>query len=325
MGGTSGAGPVVAGVAALILSVEPELTNEEVRHFLERSAIDLGEPGRDDYYGWGRVDARAALDMVLAKRCDLNNNWKVDEMDLAILNEAIDTNDLSADIAPSAKRDGIVDDQDLELVMQYWQIEIPEMGLIAHWKLDETEGIVVKDSATANDGVAHGEPTWHADGGQVAGALELDGIDDYISSNSVLNPADGPFSVFAWIRGGAPGQVIISQESGANWLMVDLVDGTLRTSLRNPATAGRGATPPGPPLISQSVIADGYWHRVGFLWDGSNRILYVDDIDVASDTATNLESAVGGLYIGAGSGLEPSTFFSGLIDDVRIYNHAVKP
>jgi hypothetical protein len=38
-----------------------------------------------------------------------------------------------------------------------------------------------------------------------------------------------------------------------------------------------------------------------------------------------LESAIGGLYFGTGSALAPETFFSGLIDDVRIYNRAVKP
>jgi subtilisin family serine protease len=52
--GTSTSCPIVAGVAALILSVEPDLTNEEVRHFLERSTKDLGDPGWDEYYGWGR-------------------------------------------------------------------------------------------------------------------------------------------------------------------------------------------------------------------------------------------------------------------------------
>ena len=54
--------------------------------------------------------------MVLAKRADLSNDWKVDEQDLAILNAAIDTNDLSADIAPAAKRDGVVDAKDLEQI-----------------------------------------------------------------------------------------------------------------------------------------------------------------------------------------------------------------
>ncbi|MHC4627269.1 MAG: S8 family peptidase, partial [Planctomycetota bacterium] len=101
---TSGACPIVAGVAALILSVEPELTSEEVRHFLTRSAKDLGDAGRDDYYGWGRVDAQAALDMVLAERADLNNNWKVDFEDLVMLIEFWGMAESSVDIAPAAKR-----------------------------------------------------------------------------------------------------------------------------------------------------------------------------------------------------------------------------
>ena len=130
LGGTSSACPIAAGVAALILSIEPDLTNHEVRHFLERSAKDLGDTGRDDYYGWGRVDARAALDMVLAKRADLNDDWRVDLDDLVILIESWETNDVLADIAPATKRDGIVDDQDLELLMRYWQVEIPEMDAV---------------------------------------------------------------------------------------------------------------------------------------------------------------------------------------------------
>ena len=63
--GTSGACPIAAGVAALILSVDPNLTNLEVQRILYRSAHDLGEPGWDRYYGWGRVDARAAVEMAL--------------------------------------------------------------------------------------------------------------------------------------------------------------------------------------------------------------------------------------------------------------------
>jgi hypothetical protein len=51
----------------------------------------------------------------------------------------------------------------------------------------------------------------------------------------------------------------------------------------------------------------------------------VDDVEVARDTATNLDAAGGGLYIGAGSDLEPGTFWSGLIDDVRIYDRALTP
>lgn len=59
--GTSQASPFVAGVAALIWSREPSLTAEQVRARLLASARDLGPSGFDDKYGWGRVDALAAL------------------------------------------------------------------------------------------------------------------------------------------------------------------------------------------------------------------------------------------------------------------------
>ena len=76
MGGTSAACAVAAGVAALILSVEPDLTNLEVQRILLRSARDLGTPGWDEYYGYGRVDARAALEMALNPPPPL---WFVDD------------------------------------------------------------------------------------------------------------------------------------------------------------------------------------------------------------------------------------------------------
>ena len=82
---TSICAPMVAGVAALILSEDPNLSNEDVRRYLLHSARDLGEPGRDDYYAWGRVDARAALDMMRAERADVNQDYGVDFRDFALL------------------------------------------------------------------------------------------------------------------------------------------------------------------------------------------------------------------------------------------------
>ena len=152
----------------------------------------------------------------------------------------------------------------------------------------------------------------------VDGALQFDGVDDYVSTAFVLNPADGAFSLFAWIKGGTPGQVILSQAHGVSWLCADSVEGHLMTELKG---SGRGAAP----LRSQTAITDGNWHRVGFVWDGSNRILYVDDVEVARDTQTDIASSEGGLYFGAGSDLVTGTFFSVLIDDVRIYNRAIVP
>jgi sialidase-1 len=80
-------------------------------------------------------------------------------------------------------------------------------------------------------------------------------------------------------------------------------------------------------LKSESVITDGQWHNIGFVWDGAYRSLYVDGVEVAKDTAAQkpLKYATGGLHIGAGKTLDAAAFFSGLIDDVRIYDRAVTP
>ncbi|UOE95774.1 S8 family serine peptidase [Alkalihalobacillus sp. LMS39] len=59
--GTSMAAPVVSGVAALIKSRNPYLSPHEVYDIMSKSAKDLGAPGWDQFYGYGRVDAQKAL------------------------------------------------------------------------------------------------------------------------------------------------------------------------------------------------------------------------------------------------------------------------
>ncbi|MBI1756479.1 MAG: S8 family serine peptidase [Fimbriimonas ginsengisoli] len=59
--GTSCAAPHVAGVAALVLSINPALSSANVESILETTATDLGATGWDMYFGWGRVDAYAAV------------------------------------------------------------------------------------------------------------------------------------------------------------------------------------------------------------------------------------------------------------------------
>jgi hypothetical protein len=60
-GATSAATAEGSAVAALLWSYNPTLSNEDVRGILRRSARDLGDPGKDDEYGYGRVDAYRAL------------------------------------------------------------------------------------------------------------------------------------------------------------------------------------------------------------------------------------------------------------------------
>ncbi len=59
--GTSASAPVVSGIAGLIMSANPTLLNSQVKSIIEKSADDLGAPGFDSYYGWGRVNAYKAI------------------------------------------------------------------------------------------------------------------------------------------------------------------------------------------------------------------------------------------------------------------------
>ena len=255
---------------------------------------------------------------------DLNSDGIVNAADMSIMVDYWGTDNSICDIGPMPWGDGIVDVQDLVVLAEHL---FEEPGLIAYWMLDEIEGDIAYDSSGSYDGILMGSPVWQPDAGIVAGALQFDGIDDYIITDYVLDPADGPFSVFAWIQGGAPGQVIISQAdgigTGETWLGITASDGNLMTGLM-PYQVGRTVIFP---LESQSLITDGQWHHVGFVWDGSYRSLYVDGTEVAKDTnpitLSPLIFANGGLYIGAGKTLDAASLFSGLIDDVRIYDVAL--
>ena len=62
--GTSYAAAHVAGVAALMLGYDPQLTVDRIRRTLMETATDLGEPGKDKKFGAGRINASASLDQL---------------------------------------------------------------------------------------------------------------------------------------------------------------------------------------------------------------------------------------------------------------------
>ena len=68
MSGTYMSAPFVAGVAALVWSVNPNLTLSQVRTILRSTADDLGPSGFDFYYGYGRVNAWKAVKSAISSR-----------------------------------------------------------------------------------------------------------------------------------------------------------------------------------------------------------------------------------------------------------------
>ncbi len=212
---------------------------------------------------------------------------------------------------------------DLSVFSSQWLTsqDISLADLILWYPLDAESGSVVTDaSGLGQNGVLTGG-SWQPGNGKIGGALELDGVNDYIGFDYLLNPWYSKFSVFAWIKGGGANEVIITQldavggGTGREWLQIDPSYGRLMTRLNNNGT----------PLTSTVVVTDGQWHHVGFSWDGARRRLYVDGVEVAADSSNigNLQYCIGAMQIGIGKSLGDYSCFSGLIDDVRIYSRAL--
>jgi len=199
---------------------------------------------------------------------------------------------------------------------------VAEAGLAAYWKLDESGGVSASDyTGHGHSAQLEGGPAWVVDGGRFGGALELDGVDDYVRAGFVLDPGTGAFSAFAWVKGGAAGEAILSQGGGGGtdqcWLGVDGA-GKLGTWLTSNSRFGSG-------LVCAKTICDGQWHHVGVVWDGSRRSVYVDGMMAARDEEAlpGLIGANGGMYFGAFADLRTGGFWRGRIDDVRIYDEAL--
>lgn len=60
--GTSFSSPITAGTVALMMAMRPDLPNTQIESLLYATAVDLGAAGRDAYYGFGRVNAAAAVE-----------------------------------------------------------------------------------------------------------------------------------------------------------------------------------------------------------------------------------------------------------------------
>ncbi len=86
--GTSFASPQVAGAAALMLSLLPSLTPDEIKAVLRDTADDLGAPGFDEVFGWGRLDLFEALVAVANGDCDGNGVWDATDVSNGVVADA---------------------------------------------------------------------------------------------------------------------------------------------------------------------------------------------------------------------------------------------
>ena len=116
--GTSFSSPYAAGVAALILSVNPSLSAAQVESIMQTTCRDMDAAGFDTLTGWGMLNAEAAVRAAQPSSCpsDLNNDDVVDGIDLGILLSSWGQSNSTADL----NGDNLVDGNDLGILLSSW-------------------------------------------------------------------------------------------------------------------------------------------------------------------------------------------------------------
>ncbi|MCQ2416246.1 MAG: S8 family serine peptidase [Oscillospiraceae bacterium] len=75
--GTSMACPFASAAFADLLSYQPEFTVSQMYHLLKQNALDLGESGYDNSYGWGLIQLKPVSDTDIPKAEDASDDWKL--------------------------------------------------------------------------------------------------------------------------------------------------------------------------------------------------------------------------------------------------------
>jgi hypothetical protein len=192
--------------------------------------------------------------------------------------------------------------------------------LVAHWKLDETEGDIAYDSAGNNDATVHGA-VWTE--GKIDGALQFDGFNDYVDcgDSEQLGPEQMTFSM--WLKpehmGGMRYIVARSKKDS------DDIDYAIKRHLAGEIEFSVGQLGSDPvSVISQANTPLGEWSQVVVCLDGSQASIYING--QRDNSADYAERVLRGGYWLVISSLRANTrFYNGLIDDVRIHSRAVTP
>ena len=207
--------------------------------------------------------------------------------------------------------------------------DIADPNLLAWWKLDETSGDIVYDSAAQNDGVAYGWPSWQPGGGKVDGALRLDGFNDYAQlpiGPLISSLTDSTFATWVnWSGVGGDWQRIFDFGSGINVNMF-LTPRTGGTGSMRFAITNAGADNEDQATAPQALAAG--WHHVAVTMDAASKThsLYLDGQVVATKTAarytpSSLSNTTQNWL--ARSQYEADAYFNGSLDDFRIYNRVL--
>jgi hypothetical protein len=201
----------------------------------------------------------------------------------------------------------------------------PDSNLAGWWQFDESAGTIAHDPASGNNGTVHGA-TWT--GGQINGALDFDGIDDYVSvpDSEILDFNTGDLTVSLWIKPAdlGDGGIVGKYDSWAEYNYAIWYEGGILYF----EVGYSGET-----VISSTVVnTANQWYHIAGTYDHNYVKLYVNGQEVDSESENrDLGEVTGPLCIGTvrydGTSShwfnETNDYFNGLIDDTRIYDRAL--
>ena len=204
-----------------------------------------------------------------------------------------------------------------------WSFTTRSDMLVGWWELDESEGGTAYDSsANGYNGTLNGDPTWRPGGGRIGGALEFDGVGDYVEIEGYKGiSGSNPRTVTAWVSVEPNASTLsivrwgTSNISGATWSNVINADGKLRAAVV------------GGSVVGDTAIDDDTWHHVAIVLPDKEDVkvedilLYVDGMQ--EDTTISFGSQAIDTIVGMDVLISEGGSFDGLLDDVRIYNYAL--
>ena len=181
-------------------------------------------------------------------------------------------------------------------------------GPIAAWGFDEANGTVAGDgSGNGNVGTIVGA-AWTSQG-RFGSALVFNGTSSRVLGPSVtLGPA---FTLMAWVLN--PSQTAYGTMITVGGTRDFYLGGGLTTFYTGSAD-----------LTFGSALANGVWHHVAVVSDGTTLRAYLNGAPWGAAPATALGAVTGPLQVGAWiSGVSNADYFVGTIDEVRVYNRAL--
>jgi hypothetical protein len=222
-----------------------------------------------------------------------NNSWVADAPGTAL---AFDGEDDFVALADSARLDSLDHEGDISLEAWVLPDAVPALSRVLHHKSDDRTYTLALEKAP------------------IRSALNFNG-NSFIDCGTNLNPGDQPWTVELWFRANLTGgqRILFNKE---DLYEAAINDGFVQFAMQPDWIWFGGESFP---------VTPGTWYHVAVVYDGHKQYLYRNGLLIFSRDKTNaghIGSNGKKLLLGARGDNAPHNFFTGAMDDVRIWNLA---